>query len=271
MPRREVALITGCSSGFGEAIALGFVRQGYTVVATMRDLDRAPEAVAEACDLLTLDVTDIDSRSRCVRSVLDRYGTIDVLVHNAGIAYFGPLEETPEDVSRAVMETNYFGPLELTRAVLPRMRAQGSGRVVFVTAIGALLCSPILGAYCASKHAVDAAVAALDVEVRPFGIRTASVLPAQFRTELMAKAPAASVSEVYRSIVDRLMSGFAERTAAAPTDLSPVVDAVIEAATAEAPRIRTVVGGGGARMLDRLIPELELIKASEDERAGYAP
>lgn len=264
-----VALITGCSSGFGEALAVGFAENGFTVAATMRRPEAAPESVRAAATVYQLDVTDASSRSSAVNSVLSDLGSIDVLINNAGIGYFGSLEDTPEDVIRKVFETNFFGPLELTRSVLPAMRAQGSGRIIHITAIGAVLSSPFLGAYCTSKHALDAAGAIMDVETRPFGVRVSSILPAQFRTSMGANNQRAEPSDAYQVLATRLLSGFQERAAAALTDLSPVVEAALHAATSETPRSRYVVGAGSASMLDAIMPELDALKAIEDARAGH--
>src|SRR5262249_18648480 len=145
-----VVLITGCSSGFGEAIALGFLRRGDTVVATMRRPDAAPASLkADAArhggclQLIPLDVTDPSSRAAAVQGVLDRNGRLDVLVNNAGVACSGSLEDTPLDLLRLVFETNFFGPHEMMRLVLPVMREQGAGRIVNVTAIGAIFATPL--------------------------------------------------------------------------------------------------------------------------------
>lgn len=264
-----VAMITGCSSGFGEALAIGFAEAGFDVAATMRKPDSAPAGVAGVATCIALDVVESASREAAVKEVVHRLGSIDVLVNNAGISFFGALEDTSEAVLRQVFETNFFGPLELTRLVLPVMRQQGGGRIVHVTAIGALLCTPFLGAYCASKHALDAAGAAMDVEARPFGVRVSSVLPAQFRTSIGDKSPKGETSSPYAELGARLGAGFRERGAAALTDLSPVVDAALHAATSQEPRTRYVVGKGSASMLDGIMPELDALKAIEDERAGF--
>jgi NAD(P)-dependent dehydrogenase (short-subunit alcohol dehydrogenase family) len=158
------------------------------VVATIRDVSRAPHdlrAAGLAIDVRPLDVTDRASISKAVRQTVEEHGRIDVLVNNAGIGAVGALETIAEGTLREVFETNVFGALEVARAVLPTMRAQGSGRVVFVSAIGALLNTAYLGAYCASKHAVDCLAATLGVETRPFGVRVSSVLSA-FNTAWVA-------------------------------------------------------------------------------------
>lgn len=264
-----VAIVTGCSSGFGEALARGFTTAGFSVVATVRDPHSLAASLRGSVDVVTLDVTDQASRAAAVDAVVERHGRIDVLVNNAGVSFFGALEDTPGPVLHQMFDTNFFGPLALSALVLPVMRRQGAGRIVNITAIGAILCTPFLGAYCASKHALDAAATAMDVEVRPFGVRVSSVLPAQFKTSMRDKSPKHGISEPYAEVGERLAAGFRERGAAAMTDLTPVVDAALHAATAERPRCRYVVGRGSASMLDGVLPELDAIKRIEDERAGH--
>src|SRR4051812_31364563 len=137
-----VVLITGCSSGFGLEFALAFARRGDRVVATMRDVGRASERLREAdlaIEVRALDVTSPPSIEAATRGTLERHGRIDVLVNNAGIGAVSALETITEQTLREVFDTNLFGALAVTRAVLPAMRAQGAGRVVFVSAIGAIL------------------------------------------------------------------------------------------------------------------------------------
>jgi NAD(P)-dependent dehydrogenase (short-subunit alcohol dehydrogenase family) len=264
----QVALITGCSSGFGEAIALGLVKRNFSVVATMRSTSSASAALrASGATLRTLDVTDDASRQQTIDWTLKEFGRIDLLVNNAGISMRGSIEDTPADALRRIMETNFFAPVALTRCVLPGMRQQRSGRIVNVTAIGALLCSPFLGAYCASKHAMDAVACALDVEVRALGIRVSSVLPGLFHTAIAANTTHAPLSDHYVAVSDVLARRFKERAAVADTDLGPVVDAVVAAATDHDPKPRYLVGGGSALLLPPVLAELENIHRIELERA----
>ena len=265
---KQVALVTGCSSGFGEAIALGLVRQGFEVVATMRSPDKASKALRSSGAVLhALDVTDAASRKEAADRVLEQFGRIDVLVNNAGISMRGSIEDTSAQALRRIMETNFFAPVEMMRCVLPAMRQQRSGRIVNVTAIGALLCSPFLGAYCASKHAVDAVSCVLDVEAKALGIRVSSVLPGLFKTAIGSNMTQISPSADYAPVSDVLAEKFNERSAAASSDLGPVVDAVIAAATDHDPKPRYLVGGGNALLLTGVLSELESIHRLEVERA----
>ena len=186
-----VVLVTGCSSGFGLEIALAFARRGDRVVATMRDLSRSDglrrrlaEESLDGVSVEQLDVTQPASIEAAVRRTLAQHPGIDVLVNNAGIGAVGALEVVTLDTLREVFETNVLGAVAVTRAVLPSMRRRGHGRLVFMGAIGALLNTPYLGAYCASKHALDCIAATFDIELRPFGIRASSVCPSAFQTPM---------------------------------------------------------------------------------------
>jgi NAD(P)-dependent dehydrogenase (short-subunit alcohol dehydrogenase family) len=270
-----VILITGCSSGFGEAIALGFLRRGDTVVATMRRPGAAPASLtAEAArhgsrlQLAALDVTDPDSRAAAVKGALDQNGRLDVLVNNAGVACSGSLEDTPLELLRLVFETNFFGPHEMMRLVLPVMREQGGGRIVNVTAIGAIFATPLYNAYCASKHAMDSISAGADIDARRFGIRVVSVLPGQFKTAIGEKRLQSPISPAYETISGEMAKAREKRAADVMTDLSPVVDAVVEAAAHPDPKPRHVVGKGMAEMLLPAVAELEKLHRFDLERAG---
>ncbi len=271
-----VVLVTGCSSGFGEAIALGFLRRGDVVIATMRRPDAAPASLtAEAADpssrlqLAELDVTVADSRAAAVAAAVDRNGRIDVLVNNAGVASSGSLEDTPLELLRRVFETNFFGPHEMMRLVLPIMRNQGGGRIVNVTAIGALFATPLFNAYCASKHAMDSVSAGADVDTRGFGVRVISVLPGQFKTSIGDKRLVSGNSPPYEAVAAAMAKARASRAGDVLTDLTPVVDAVIEAATHPDPKTRYVVGKGMAEMLAPIIGELDKLQDFDLQRAGF--
>jgi NAD(P)-dependent dehydrogenase (short-subunit alcohol dehydrogenase family) len=271
-----VVLVTGCSSGFGEAIALGFLARGDTVVATMRDPDAAPSSLraspARADDrlhLAQLDVTEAASRARSVQATLDRYGRIDVLVNNAGVGCSGSLEDTSLELLRRVFETNFFGPHEMMRLVLPIMRNQKSGRIVNITAIGAIFATPLYSAYCASKHALDSISAGADIDVRSFGVRVISVLPGQFKTSIGVKRLQSGLSAPYQALSDTMARARAKRATDVLTDLSPVVNAVIEAATHPNPKPRYVVGKGMAEMLAPAMAELHKLYEFDMRRAEY--
>src|SRR5438552_3130172 len=150
MTDRSVALVTGVSSGIGRATAAELARRGFRVFGTVRAVGAdAPEGV----ELVIMDVCDESSIARAVEEVLARAGRIDALVNNAGISIVGAVEETHIDQAQALFDVNFFGAVRVTRAVLPTMRAQRRGRVVFVSSVAGFLPTPFMGFYGASKHA----------------------------------------------------------------------------------------------------------------------
>jgi NAD(P)-dependent dehydrogenase (short-subunit alcohol dehydrogenase family) len=179
----RVWLITGCSAGFGRAIAEAALARGDRVVATARRPETLADLAGDDVLVAALDVTrqaDIDA---AVAAALERFGRIDVLVNNAGHGSMGAVEEIDLDDLRALMDTMFFGAVALTQAVLPHMRAQGSGAIVQMSSQGGQLAFAGVGAYCATKFALEGLTEALDAEVRPLGIRTLIVEPGAFRTE----------------------------------------------------------------------------------------
>ncbi len=173
-------LITGCSSGIGFATSLELARSGHRVFATMRNPAGAPQlakiAASEtlAIEVLTLDVDSDDSVRRCFASIND---PIDVLVNNAGIEVHGTVEELPMESLMAVMNTNYFGTVRCIKAVLPQMRKRRDGCIINISSVSGRLANSPLGAYSASKFAVESISEALAGEVKPFNIRVAIVEP----------------------------------------------------------------------------------------------
>jgi len=183
---RPVALVTGASSGIGRATALLLARSGYRVFATVRSEAREASLRADAAglpiEILRLDLVDEAGATRIVREVLGRAGRIDVLVNNAGYAKLGAVEDLPREDLRHQFEVNVFGALQLCREVIPSMRAQGSGRIVNVSSLAGKVSVPFMGAYCASKFALEALSDALRAEVKPAGIRVALVEPGPVAT-----------------------------------------------------------------------------------------
>jgi len=185
----KVLLITGAGRGMGTDIAKEALASGYKVVATGRNTGKVTEAIGASEDLLVvkLDVTDPADAESAVKAAVDRFGSIDVLVNNAGNFYAGFFEEiSPEDF-RAQIETNLFGPVNVTRAVLPVMRKQRSGLVVTISSTGGIVGQAFVSAYSASKFGVEGWMESLAPEVEPFGIKTMLVEPGFFRTELLTE------------------------------------------------------------------------------------
>jgi NAD(P)-dependent dehydrogenase (short-subunit alcohol dehydrogenase family) len=206
MSEKKVWFVTGAGRGMGVDIAKAALAAGHAVVATGRNPDTVTTALGQDDDLLAvkLDVTDPADAQAAVQAAVDRFGRIDVLVNNAGNFYAGFFEElSPEDF-RAQVETLLFGPLNVTRAVLPVMRAQRSGLVIAISSTAGLVGAEFNSAYAAAKFAVEGWIESLAPEVAPFGIRTMVVEPGFFRTDLLTPE---STSYAEPSIDD-----YAERT-----------------------------------------------------------
>jgi NAD(P)-dependent dehydrogenase (short-subunit alcohol dehydrogenase family) len=189
-PSNRTVLITGCSSGIGEATAARLVRSGWDVYATARRPETLSVLAEAGCTTLALDVTDEVSMSTAVAAVLAGAGRIDALVNNAGYSQSGALESVDIDDVRRQFETNVFGLIRLTQLVLPTMREQRSGRIVNIGSMGGKLTFPGGGAYHASKYAVEALSDALRFEVAGFGIKVVLVEPGLITTNFDAKAAA---------------------------------------------------------------------------------
>jgi len=245
----NTVLITGCSSGFGLETARLFLDRGWNVVATMRTprVDLLPPS--ERLRVLALDVTDAASIARAV----DAAGPIDVLVNNAGAGLLGVLEGTTDDTVRALFETNTFGTMALTRAVLPQFRARGAGVVVNVSSAVTLKSLPLLAVYTASKAAVNAFTESLALELAPFGIRTHLVLPGAAPStrfgatarELMAQN---AIPEAYAGFARDVFGTMGQRTLV--TESLDVAQAVWRAATDPQAPMRMPAGADALALAD---------------------
>ncbi len=183
--------ITGTSAGFGRAFAEYALSQGYNVVATARNTDKLEDIVAQDPQrvlAVTLDVTNPDHLQPAIQAALEKFGSIDVLLNNAGYGIVGAVEETPEAELRAQLETNFFGAVNVMKAVLPILRKQGNGAVVNISSMGGAMSFPGFGAYSASKFALEGLSEALVQEMQPFGVKVMIVEPGAFRTSFAGSA-----------------------------------------------------------------------------------
>jgi NAD(P)-dependent dehydrogenase (short-subunit alcohol dehydrogenase family) len=242
----RVALVTGASSGIGEATARELAAAGFTVYGTSRKATAGEQR--NGIVFLPLDVTDDDSVAGAVREVLDRSGRIDVLVNNAGLGIAGAAEESSIEQARALFDTNLFGSIRMTRAVLPRMREQGSGRVINVSSVLGLVPAPFGALYAATKHAIEGYSESLDHEVREHGVRVLLVEPAYTRTSFDANAiPADEPLPLYahrREVLDVLMA----EAIKGGDEPSVVGEAIVAAATDPRPRLRYPAGSLARRV-----------------------
>jgi NAD(P)-dependent dehydrogenase (short-subunit alcohol dehydrogenase family) len=245
MAAQKVALVTGVSSGIGEATARALARDGYRVFGTVRSPDgAAPEGV----ERVSLDVRDEASISGAVASVLSRAGRIDALVNNAGATIVGAIEETDTAQAQALFDVNFFGAARVTRAVLPTMRAQRSGRVVFVSSVLGFVPAPFMGFYAASKHALEGYSESLDHEVRALGIRAILVEPGYTKTKFDKNATVAvrtigDYSEARKRVGARLNENMESGG-----DPALVAEAIAAALSARRPKLRYPVGKGAGTL-----------------------
>ncbi len=187
LTNKTVWFVTGAGRGMGVDIAKAALSAGHAVVATGRSTDAVARALGTANDLLVLklDVTLPEDAKAAVTAALKRFGRVDVLVNNAGNFYAGFFEEIAPEDFRAQIETNLFGPVNVTRAMLPALRAQRSGLIVTISSTGGITGQAFVSAYSAAKFGVEGWMESLAQEIAPFGIRTMLVEPGFFRTELL--------------------------------------------------------------------------------------
>lgn len=208
----KVILVTGASSGFGLATARLFRRNGWRTFGTSRSVVRAPQG--DGIEWIEMDVHSVESVRAGVAGLLERTGRIDVLFNNAGVAMLGAIEETSLEEARVLFETNVFGVLRVTQAVLPSMRACGRGHIIMMSSLSGLFGVPFHGVYAASKHSIEAIAQALRLEVEPHGIRVAAIEPEAHRTGISMMQPADPIgvyggprSAVGRTIESQIRSG----------------------------------------------------------------
>jgi short-subunit dehydrogenase len=244
--KKPVALVTGASSGIGMATAERLATAGYKVYGTSR---RGATLGKRPFEMLPLDVTSAESVDAVVREVMHLEGRIDLLVNNAGfsIAPAG-VEESSIEQARSIFETNFFGVVRMTRAVLPYMRRQESGRIINISSIFGFLPAPYMALYAASKHAVEGFSESLDHELRTRGIRVSVIEPANTNTQFDANLlqPDSKIDEYHgaRAAVAKRMT----EMVAAGDQPDVVADAVLKAAIAARPKLRYPAGGAARRL-----------------------
>ncbi len=233
--------VTGASKGFGREWSLAALERGDRVAATARtlsDLDGLVEQFGDAVLPLQLDVTDRAADVAAVRRAAEHFGGLDVVVNNAGYGHFGMVEELSEDDVRSQMETNFFGALWVTQAALPIMREQGSGHVVQVSSIGGISAFPGVGAYHASKWALEAFSQSLAQEVGQFGVHVTLVEPGGFSTDWSgASASRSETLAVYDELRDKPRG-----SASSQGDPTATRDPILKVVDADEPPLRVFFG-----------------------------
>ena len=244
--KNKIALVTGASSGIGQATAERLAKAGYKVYGTSR---RGAGAERQSFEMLALDVTSDESVEAAVNQLIQLEGRIDLLVNNAGfgVAPAGA-EESSIEQARAIFDTNFFGILRMTRAVVPHMRRQGSGRIINIGSVLGFLPMPYGALYAATKHAVEGYSESLDHELRTMGIRVSVIEPAYTKTQFDANLlePDAKLDE-YREVRAGLNETLKE-VMAGGDEPGVVADVVVKAAIAAHPQIRYTAGGLAKRL-----------------------
>lgn len=251
---REIALVTGASSGIGKAAAAALVEAGFEVVGTSRK--SAGVKPAAGITFIDLDVTSDESVAGAVKHVIDRFGKIDVLVNNAGIGSIGAAEESSIAQSQAVFDINVFGVMRMVKEVLPHMRARGRGRIINLSSVQGFIPAPFMAVYGASKHAIEGYSQSLDHEVRQYGIRALLVEPAYTRTGFEANS---TQPDMPLAVYAQQGQTFGRVMAAAikdGDDPAVVAKVIVEAATDPKPNLRYTAGtlAGRASTLRRFVP-----------------
>jgi NAD(P)-dependent dehydrogenase (short-subunit alcohol dehydrogenase family) len=243
----KVWLITGASRGFGALIARDALLRGDRVIATARNPQTVIDALGEQANLLALklDVTSEADAQAAAKQAVARFGRIDVLVNNAGYGLLGGVEEASADEVKKQFDTNVFGLLHVTRAVLPTLRAQGSGHVINISSIGGYASHQGWGIYCATKFAVEALTEALHTELAPLGVRATVVEPGFFRTDFLNADSVVSTSNRIAQYADSvgvmrtLMAGANHKQ---PGDPAKLATAILKLADDANPPLRLALG-----------------------------
>jgi NAD(P)-dependent dehydrogenase (short-subunit alcohol dehydrogenase family) len=266
MTEKKVWFLTGAGRGMGVDIARAALAAGHAVVATARDADSVTAALGDHDDLLAvrLDVTDPAGAEVAVQAAVDRFGRIDVLVNNAGNFNAGFFEEiSPEDF-RAQIETTLFGPVNLTRSVLPVMRGQRSGLVVTISSTAGIRGNVFCTAYAASKFGVEGFMESLTPEIEPFGIHTMLVEPGFFRTELLTpqstKYAALSIED-YAERTAQTVAGWKGMDGQQGGDPAKLPAALVQLAGQDEPPLRFAAG---ADAVEAIVNKAELLLAQAD-------
>jgi NAD(P)-dependent dehydrogenase (short-subunit alcohol dehydrogenase family) len=267
----RVWFVTGTSSGFGRCIAQEIIARGGRVVATARDARSLDDVVALAPDrvhAVRLDVTKPAEIQSAVASALQRFGTIDVLVNNAGFSVVGAVEETSEEELRATFEPMFFGAVALTRAILPHMRERRAGTIVQITSVGGLTTAPGFGPYCAAKHALEALSESLAAEVAPFGVRVLIVEPGSFRTSLFGAAfRSMPAMDAYASTAGATRAWASEASGSQAGDPQKAAKAIADAVAAGVPSLRLPLGADAVKSIRE---KLAQVSADVDRNEAVA-
>jgi NAD(P)-dependent dehydrogenase (short-subunit alcohol dehydrogenase family) len=261
--KNAVWLITGCSKGLGRALARQVLEAGYRAVVTARDISAVEDIVGdygEAALAFELDVTRTDQIKAAIAAAEDRFGSVDVLVNNAGYGYFGAIEEGEDAGVRAMFETNVFGPVNLIKAVLPGMRQRKHGHVITISSVGGMVAFPAVGYYHMAKFALEGLSETLAKEVAPFGIGVTAVEPGAFRTDfreqVAVKEPVTRIA-AYADTAGKARDGIFANHGKQQGDPVRGARAIIAAVEADRPPVHFVMGGDAVDLVRQKLVALQ--------------
>ncbi len=252
---KNVWFVTGASRGMGARIADAVLQAGHCLVATARrkeSIENLPRNENLLC--LALDVTDEEQANSAARQAVDQFGRIDVLVNNAGYGLVGAVEETSSSEVKAIYNTNVFGLLNVTRAVLPFMRRQRSGHIINMSSLGGYQASPAWGVYGSTKFAVEGLTEALYAELKPLGVHATVVEPGFFRTDFMdakSLAHTAATIDDYKGTVGKTRSFALENNHQQPGDPAKLATALLELAKLAEPPLRLQLGSDAVKRVEQ--------------------
>ncbi len=262
----KVWLITGCSTGFGRELAKEVLKAGYKAGVASRNTDDVKDIITEypaKAIAVKLDVTNTAEIKTAVQQVKEKFGQIDVLVNNAGIGYFGAIEESEEDEVRRMFEINFWGLANITNEVLPIMRVQRSGHIVNIASIGGLVGFPGVGFYNATKFAVDGYSEALAKETAPLGIKVTVINPSGFRTDWAGRSANNSkiVIDDYKDTAEANKQAIRGYSGKQPGDPERAAKAIVKAVESDNPPLHLLLG---AAALKGARNKLEVLKKDYD-------
>lgn len=258
----KVWFITGCSTGFGRHLAEEVLQKGDKVAVTARNTDDVKDLVTQYPDTavaIQLDVTNSTQVKTAVQQAKEKFGRIDVLVNNAGIGYFGAIEESEEAEVRRMFEINFFGLASVTNAVLPIMRTQRSGHIVNISSVGGLVAFPGVGFYNATKFAVTGYSEALAKEVGALGIKVTVIAPSGFRTDWAGRSANNTkiVIDDYKETAHANQNTIRGYSGNQPGDPVRAAQAIIKAVESPVPPLRLMLGAGALKGIRNKIVELQ--------------
>jgi len=258
----KVWFITGCSTGFGRHLAQEVLKKGEKVAVTARNTDDVKDLIAAYPDTafaIALDVTKPEQVKAAVQEANEKFGRIDVLVNNAGIGYFGAIEESEEEEVRRMFEINFWGLASVTNAVLPIMRKQRSGHIVNISSVGGLVAFPGVGFYNATKFAVTGYSEALAKEVAPLGINVTVIAPSGFRTDWAGRSAnnTKTVIEDYAATAHTNQNTIRGYSGNQPGDPVRAAQAIIKAVESPKPPLRLMLGAGALKGIRNKMVELK--------------